>query len=312
MSLTSTSCSPLKMPSLPSGYSSSGVFIPKIWNKDTITNRVNSGVTGIWTDGTEIYFSYAYDHYVLNREKGTWENKTWNIPKFYAGSIWSNGENIYHTNNEYGYHILNKVTGEWEEKTWNGFKDANGFNVWTDGENIYFNTSYNSCSYVFNKQTGEWEEKNWNISLDGNDVWTDGTNIYYSSTTSQYVLHGDTWEVKTWTGLASFSGEDIWSDGTNIYYSSGHLSQYVLNGNTWVATSWKGLPHEKHLYGKLLWTDGLNIYYTNPVRYGSSGDFAGAEPFHTILLPSTAKIYAMLGEATWGGEGQWVEVGSVS
>ena len=73
--------------------------------------------------------------------------------------------------------------------------------------------------------------------------------------------HGNTWEVKTWTGLTNFDGNDIWTDGENIYYSNG-TQQLVLNKltSTWTAKVWSGLTS---FYGNNIWTDGDNIYYSN-------------------------------------------------
>ena len=99
---------------------------------------------------------------------------------------------------------------------------------------------------------------NWNVSgLIAEKIWTDKTNIYYSSSTTQYVLNGDTWETKTWTGLTSFHGDNIWTDGEDIYYGN----EYILNGNNWEKITFT--PKLSPFNPENVWTDGLNIYYSN-------------------------------------------------
>lgn len=143
-----------------------------------------------------------------------------------------------------------------------------GYNVWSDGENIYY--SYSSNQYVFIKSISTWITKTWTglTSFDGEKIWSDGANIYYSSNSSQYVLNKSTfkWTKKTWTGLTNFNGYNIWSDGENVYYSYS-VNQYVLNKSTstWSIKTWTGLTD---FYGSRVWSDGENIYYNyNSSRY---------------------------------------------
>ena len=79
-----------------------------------------------------------------------------------------------------------------------------------------------------------WADANGLCTLDGlpsnfncNYIWSDGSNIYYSYNRSNYILNGDTWEVKTWNGLTNFYGSYIWTDGINIF-----LNNYILLPST--------------------------------------------------------------------------------
>jgi len=74
-------------------------WIPKTWKGLTQFN----GYT-IWTDGDNIYRSYNYDQYVLDKSTSTWSSKTWNgLTSFNATDIWTDGDNIYcaDVNNHY-------------------------------------------------------------------------------------------------------------------------------------------------------------------------------------------------------------------
>lgn len=150
---------------------------------------------------------------------------TWNgLTDFKAEYIWSDGENIYYSNNDSrvgfaGQYVLDKDTNTWNEKVWNGLKNPVGSVIWLDGENIYY--SSDSSQYVLNKETSTWTKKVWNglTNFYGNSVWTDGENIYYSSYSNQYILdrETDTWSKMTWNGMNNFVGSRVWTDGTDYY-----------------------------------------------------------------------------------------------
>lgn len=228
-----------------------------------------------------------------------------NVPEnFYSGHVWSDGKNIYYSDNGKHY-VLNGDT--WETKAWNGHTDFSGTRIWTDGTNIYYSNCVDDTHYVLNVDT--WETKAWAGDavdwLDGCDVWTDGTNIYYSINGAHGVLNGDTWERKNWN-IDAFNAEDIWSDGETIYlnsnrndgacyylsggkwltktwnvkdlgryiwtngtdiYLSSSAGHYVLNGDTWETKAWKGYTD---FYGSGLWSDGVNIYYSTSSLFGAT------------------------------------------
>ena len=123
-----------------------------------------------------------------------------------------------------------KMSKVWSPKIWTGLSEFLGYNIWTDGTNIYY--SQGATQYVLDPATSTWSPKTWTglSGFHGEAIWTDGTNIYYSLNSQQYVLDPatSTWSRKTWQGLEGFNGDCIWTDGTNIYYSNGS-SQYVLS-----------------------------------------------------------------------------------
>lgn len=243
------------------------------------TSKSWSGLTGvsgknIWTDGTDVYYSYGTAQYVLDKTTSAWKPKSWSgLTSFEGFNIWTDGGNIYYSSS-YTYsedvqYVLDKSTSTWTANTWTSTTGSftpkiSGQYVWTDGDNIYCtypsgsSTSY--TTYVLDKATLTWDFKNWSGSTrpHGYYVWTDGTDVYYSNGSYQYVLNKATssWSTKTWSGLTSFNGYNIWTDGTNIFYSNDSY-QYVLGASTWFATSWSG---NNSFDGTGIWTDGKDIY----------------------------------------------------
>ena len=198
------------------------------WEKGPYHNADNASL--IWTDGTNIYQSYYNADYVLNKETGEWDKKTWNgFSAFVGDNVWTDGTNIYCSANTDAskWYVLNKETDTWTAKTWHGITNIVVAFIWSDGANIYY--SNGSEQYVLNKDTDTWETKVWNgfVPPSGWYIWTDGTKIYYSQNTQQYVLNGDTWEAITWKGISSFDARYLWSDGKNVYYSNDN-KQYIL------------------------------------------------------------------------------------
>lgn len=199
--------------------------------------------------------------------RDTWVRKTWNgISVFRGENIWTDGVNIYYSDNGAQY-ILDKSTSTWSQKTWNN-QPQNGLTgrcIWTDGTNIYH--SLGAYHYVLDTTTSTWVQKTWNINrFSGEYVWTDGDDIYYSyyvnNTSYQYVLNKTTgnWDTKTWNGFSNLIGSAIWKVDQNIYYSRGD-SHYVLDKttSTWSVKSWNGLAS---FSGEYIWRDGNDIYYS--------------------------------------------------
>ena len=234
-----------------------GVWKAKTWGGLTSFNGDD-----IWTDGENIYYSYNFDQYVLNRNTSTWEKMTWNqLRSFIGENVWTDGEDIYYSDSTLQY-ILDKPSKTWVIMTWNGFTPTRGLYIWTDGDNIYYSQGKNQ--YILDKKSFTWNTKTW-AGLDdflGVHVWNDGQNIYYSMSDKQYVLNKttSTWEIKTWNGLNEFYGSDIWKNDDDIYYSY-LTNQYVLNKttSTWKTKTWSGLTS---FSGDNIWTDGKNIYYS--------------------------------------------------
>ena len=248
----------------PTGSGLSGKLQTKTWTGLTSFYGAN-----IWTDGTNIYYSYSSGsnyQYVLDKSTSTWNTKTWNGYNYINGyQIWTDGDNIYYSDGSNQY-VLDKSTSTWNTKSWTGLTSFSGANIWTDGENIYYSAG-NSAQYVLDKSTSTWSAKTWNgyTQIDGQEVWTDGENIYfsYNFTGAQYVLDKSTstWSAKTWNGYNSLRGNNIWTDGENIYFSNSS-NQYILDKSTstWSTKTWTGLTS---FYGNGVWTDGTNIYLSN-------------------------------------------------
>ena len=290
-------------------YNTIDAFIPVEFNGFT---EIDGSV--IWTDGSNIYYSYNSDHYILDKSTLTWNPKVWNgFNDFDGYNIWTDGENIYY--NTYGKeYVLDKSTSTWNTILWSGLWNFEGSEVWTDGENIYYSHGEELGQYVLDKTILSWNRKSWNglIPSFGEDIWTDGDNIYYSYESDQYVLNKSTstWSIKTWNGLTEFYGTDIWTDGENVYCSAyseaeDRMIQYVLDKSTstWNIKSWDGFTD---FWGGGIWTDGNNIYFSyyfsedeiggnyklgnNPqILLGTNGEF-NASPYTSLpgLLPSVS------------------------
>lgn len=204
-----------------------------IWNGEAWQDMVWQGVTSfsgscVWTDGVNIYLSTSlYKHYVLHGD--TWETKAWKgFQEFRGDNIWSDGRNIHIWMGTNRY-ILHGDT--WEPETWAGVDDNElvyGQYVWDYGAGIY----YSKASSVQRGLDGDtWKSMDWNgHSPNANWVWTDGSGIYYApntGATTGYVLKGDTWVVKAWSGVEIPQGGYVWTDGENIYHSSSK-GRYIL------------------------------------------------------------------------------------
>ena len=83
---------------------------------------------------------------------GEVQSKTWSgLNSFYGSLIWTDGDNIYYSNNTYQY-MLDKTTNTWNTKIWNNQPNSfTGTDIWTDGDNIYY--SNNNSQYVLDKST---------------------------------------------------------------------------------------------------------------------------------------------------------------
>lgn len=155
------------------------------------------------------------------------------------------------------------ITSGWAQKTWpGGASSSYGYNVWTDGEEIYYSSGSNH--YVLDKTTSTWSTKTWTglTSFNGINVWSDGENIYYSYDGTNYVLDKSTstWSTKSWSGLSSFRGQYIWDDDDNVYYSYDNVNK-VLNKNTgaWQNKLWNGCAY---VNGYNVWKDGDTVYFS--------------------------------------------------
>lgn len=239
-----------------------GEWLAKTWNGQQVYGNY------LWTDGTNIYYSYGQYQYVLNGD--TWEAKTWEgltdkygRKSFHGDYIWIDRKGRIHYSSTDQQYVLDGDT--WVVAQDNSSIVQYGTQVWTDGTNIFY--SYLNDHYQYTEGE-DFNSGTWTLitseglipegSFRGANVWTDGENIYYSRGSVHYVLNGDTWEKKTWN-IASFWSESIWTDGTHIYCSSG-TTQYVLNNGTWETMTWSGIDS---LTGNYIWSDGKNIYYSN-------------------------------------------------
>lgn len=239
----------------------------------TFTNNSASGLTGTF-EGQEKTVTVGDSVVTVNPDSGKWLRQV-NVKPAKTLSIGKlkPSKNLYHY--EHG----------WSNISWGTYQMPNGFNIWTDGNNIYY--SQGSNQYIIDVVTLTLIAKEWFglPEFDGYGIWTDGNDIYYSNASDQYVLDTSTstWSEMIWNGLTSFRGDDIWTDGNDIYYSS-ESDQYILDAttHTWTPITWNGISS---FIGRNVWTNGSRIF----MSAGSSYQYVLDVTTHT------------LSEITWNG-----------
>ena len=266
---------------------------------ETFSNQLFDGTTFtpypylIWTNGTDIYFSYSHSgedpkQYVYNREKNIWETApaTVTLNDTCLGSnIWSDGTDIYYSDGLNQY-ILNRKTNIWESYSWINtpfsLSTFIGQGVWYDGECIYFTNSYNT--YELNKNTKTWSDITSKIHngldsgyvINTDNVWTDGVYLYFSNKYNENSYRwndkDEIWEsIEDWNGTIPtyFSAKDIWSDGIKIYLScydriqenNKNYEYNVITKNWRLVDFGTTLTRSSSFSGQNIWSDGINIYF---------------------------------------------------
>ena len=143
-------------------------------------------VSYVWTDGTDIYYSYKDDYadyndiQVIRSDGNRWVGKQWKgVTRFDGSNVWTDGTNIYLSQGKNGHYKLNGDT--WEPITWKGFTNFSGSYIWTDGRYIYTSDT-KGISYRLNGDI--WEKKTFIIQDEDlyGTVWSDGSRIFSTTT----------------------------------------------------------------------------------------------------------------------------------
>lgn len=229
---------------------------------NTLDNIFGGNVVVI--NGTS-YNLGANANYKLNKSTLTWEQfYTWRNVNFVTHSVWTDGEKYYAT----GLPSITASSGttyelvgdEWVSKTWNGFNPKSGFDVWTDGHNMYY--SYGNDQYILDKSTSTWIPITWTglTSFNGEEIFLfDGT-VYFYNGSNAYELLRDvkylykdntiqwvkpcsiTIEIKGYSSqqnvpLIIFRKSNYKAEEPSASYSNtGESSSYVYNGYTYNAS----------------------------------------------------------------------------
>ena len=253
-------------------------FVSKTWNKNIMSG------TYIWTyNGNKYYSNRTNSQYVLNKETGEWEDKTWNgFTNLLGTHIWTDGLNVYHTSSSTTYK-LNPQTDTWELFQWTGSNIPEyGEYIWTDGADVYYSNSNKTpdINYKLNRDTLAWEDITWNIAILGTSVFSIENKVYTTVGVSIYKLNIDTGE---WESLGAKNptpstgiGLYLYKDNKNnfCYFTSSNLTTgYVLvdiENMIWKPFKIVGLESETSSVAdsSYIWTDGNNMYY-NPL-FGKS------------------------------------------
>ena len=194
---------------------------------------------------------------------------------------------------------------EWVAKEWKIEGQSftiDAYNIWTDGENMYY--SIGTRQHQLDKPTATWETKEWSglTRFDGQHIWTDGEHIYYTYNSAQYFLNQalptPTWQTKSFSGISDPDGFYVWSDGVNTYYSK-DAAQYQLNKTAakWEPKVWNGLTN---FASYNIWSDGVNIYYSSSTtQYQLNKTTATWEPKVWNGLADANGIISFLGDYIW-------------
>lgn len=231
------------------------VWSPKTWYG-------LSGITGkgIWTDHTNIFYSYgsgtsgsSYKHYILDKATYTWYSVTWSGAAYYnkcfcGNNIWSDDTDTYlstyptpgtSSSTVYHFHLtksptLNDRTGTWEYASWGGGSSGSSTyiftSVWTDGTKMPYGlaiigTGKNGTNYVWTQYTiGETKS------------WYNNSKIFYtyaqSITTDGFQMLINGYPHRTSSSNPNLY-DNSWTDGDRIYCSQKGTTnvssrQYIL------------------------------------------------------------------------------------
>ncbi len=256
----------------------------------------------IWSDGTNTYYGKGIDQYIFDKQHNRWnpiimwhEGDKCSNYAIYGCAVWTDGENIYYSDNNYATYILEKGRNIWAEVSWadNEAMLLDGRDIWRHGGNIYH--SHGEEHHRLQKLM---HYKKWTASISstpeiGKSIFTDtlilSKAVKDSNATKVYdyilpkevkdsnvtKVYDYAWKDKEWSGLDKFEGDNIWSDGNHVFYSNGS-QQYILNKET---STWekikmftdKEIYTPKHtnidielkLFRENIWTDGTDIYYSD-------------------------------------------------
>lgn len=252
---------------------------------------------GIWTDGTDIYYSYYSDNVskqykLFDKNKSEWVEKVWLGTNDLNGyNIWKYNDNIYYSEGKLHYR-LDVKNSKWEPITWQGLNNFSGQNIWSDGNNTYYST-YNSTTedsaqYMLVDTT--WVKIVWEYAVpepdtannvtwsnipdnfDPINIWHIGDTTYYSKGTTHRIINEDTMsfdDYTEWKGVDSFSGEYIWESNNNIYYTPILGGSYILDvkTHTWSPKNWisNDVKDSKSdiMSRNYIWSDGIRTYYSS-------------------------------------------------
>lgn len=180
-----------------------------------------------------------------------------------------NNKTYYFTNgNDSKILYFNPYLQQWEDTNKIFHKNEywfEGKNIWSDGENIYYSTSYkidnidegiiSECTF-----TGLPE----NYSIRGEYIWTDGENIYHDSGSDHYKLNKETreWSTMNWVNSFDMWSDSIWTDGYNIYCGNG--KKLDISNHKWEDYSFTYAPG---INGRDIWTDGKDVYFSGDNTY---------------------------------------------
>lgn len=286
------------------------VFIAEInyddWVDTCFTGGSNFEAKYIWSDGTDIYYSYSSAQFKLDKETKTWNKMVWQGYQYPDGDdIWTDGTTYYYSDGS-GHYVLDNATKTWSKITWTGLTNFHGASVWTDGEDIFYSDwNNNGKQYELNLKKKNWTSVSWsNNNLYGSSIWTNGEKYFATAygNAYQYVYTKEThnWRSVTWTNApTTYEHVTAWTDGENYYYTRYTGETYLVNFDDYSLTlleDWTS-PKEK-FYARYVWTDGENYYYSEG-KY----QYVFDKSTHTWQDMQWTGIRALYGSGVWTIDG---------
>lgn len=249
---------------------------PTDWETMSWHGLTNLNGMGIWSDGTNIYYSWDEDQYVLNRSTKTWEPKVWyGLSSFRGGAVWYNtysGKWVCSARS-----VQKELTGStWYDITWTGdmssseFATLTGSKIWLNGNSANRRVYCTVDGYRYRLEGSRyWKFRGTSVSYNPLQIWyphdfnTDGKTYYSYSNGTQMVIEDGTGSNISWGSIIPSYGQFVWTSSIHTYYSY-NAHSYVLNDDktSWSNKSWTGL-NGVTLEGGYMWSDGESTYYSN-------------------------------------------------
>lgn len=206
----------------------------------TGTNYNRQNAQRFWTDGVALFYSMSNGlQLVYNPTTNAWDTKTWNNPYTDGSNIWTDGHDIYCTEQSNGqFRLVDANAGTWEATSFTLASDSSNFvvpsgsSVYNMGGKIYvvaYRDSYKI--YEFDRTNKSFTEVL--------KTFSGGSGISFFEIDGHYICFYSDYgyleffpETNTWgtnhnlsSGINKYS---IFSDGTNIYCVTSSNTNAIL------------------------------------------------------------------------------------
>ncbi len=193
-----------------------------------------------WTDGVALFYSVSNgNQLVYNETTRTWDTKTWNVPYIDGTNIWTDGHNLYCTQQNNGqFKLVDATAGTWEATSFTNTEDSSnlvvqdGTRIFNIGGKIYYAPFISSTSKLF-----EFDSTNQTFTPITLPFSTSNYLYFFEIDGKYFVSYTKTiarqFDPSTNTfgsniNFLDIAPNNIFSDGTNVYSTTSDPS----TGNT--------------------------------------------------------------------------------